>query len=125
MKRKQREESEAGFDHEEGDEDDNDDEEEGATPPPAKRTNVFRSPDKLSDDKMKRKRRSQEESVKKNKKEDKLKNVTEDSNIETTSCESSEDKMVEGEMEGGKKKSSTPVKEHSSGVNIKVVEVTI
>ena len=123
MKRKQREESEAGFDNEEGDEDDDD--EEGATPPPAKRTNVFRSPDKLSDDKMERKRRSQEESVKKNKKEDKLKNVTEDSNIETTSCESSEDKMVEGEMEGGKKKSSTPVKEHSSGVNIKVVEVII
>ena len=122
MKRKQREESEAGFDNEEGDEDDDD--EEGATPPPAKRTNVFRSPDKLSDDKMKRKRRSQEELVKKNKK-DKLKNVTEDSNIETTSCESSEDKMVEGEMEGGKKKSSTPVKEHSSGVNIKVVEVII
>ena len=124
MKRKQREESEAGFDNEEGDEDDDD--EEGATPPPAKRTNVFRSPDKLSDDKMERKRRSQEESVKKNK-EDKLKKATEDSNMETTSCESSgsEDKMVEGEMEGGKKKSSTPVKEHSSGVNIKVVEVTI
>merc|ERR1719422_955787 len=68
---------------------------------------------------MKRKRRSQEESVKKNK-EDKLKKATEDSNMEATSCESSEDKMVEGEMEVGKKKSSTPVKDHSSGVNIKV-----
>ena len=95
----------------------------GLSPPPAKRSNVFRSPDKLSEEKLKRKRRSDAEAAsKKSKKKEEKRKSTE---VKTTGSESTDGKM-DHEQDGGceegvnKVKASTPVVEQRNVTGIKV-----
>ena len=101
---------------------DEDADEGGLSPPPAKRSNVFRSPDKLSEEKNKRKRRRESEAAKKSRKEEKSKKST-DGAVETTGSVRTESQQMDeqdGGAEGRKDKASTPVAEQRSVTGIKV-----
>ena len=99
---------------------DEDANEGGLSPPPAKRSNVFRSPDKLSEEKNKRKRRRESEAAKKSRKDEKSKKRTDEA-VDTTGSERTEqmDELEGGEV-GRQDKASTPVAEQRSVTGIKV-----
>ena len=96
---------------------DEDADEGGLSPPPAKRSNVFRSPDKLSEEKNKRKRRREAEAAKKSRKEEKSKKSTDEA-VDTTGSQQMDE--LEGGEVGRQDKASTPFAEQRSVTGIKV-----
>ena len=110
-------------DSEEGSSDEDADDGE-ISPPPAKRSNVFRSPDKLSEEKNKRKRRRESEAAKKSKREEKNQKSSEEVVLAIESGRTESQQMDEQDEggEGRKDKAGTPVAEQRSVTGIKVCQ---